>query len=340
MAKTILAVDVGYGNTKAVWGPARDKSCEMIFKSIAPLTSEAVDDDAYKDFARVNRVTIGANGNNYLVGPEAYKAGSSAPMLGRDYVKHDQYLALLRGAMYYMMKNSGVIVKKIDGLVVGLPVSNFIAQKEALLDLAKGVHTIPTLQGLREDYGPTVDVGVEKVLVLPQPIGALRNHAGKMETGDESVNLIVDPGYNTFDWVTAYGSRPDMQRSGSFDGGVAHILRTVGNKAGKDLGVGFIDFVQCEEALSKGVLWHEAKYYPFQKYAAVADGAAIEIVNRFASSLDTSRPFNRIVMAGGGAKYYLNAMRKRFPDYEIMVDEDSVMANARGFYLYAAGLLF
>lgn len=340
MAKTILAVDVGYGNTKFVWGAARDASSEMIFKSIAPAVQQE-DDDAYKEFAgSVDRVAITVNSKKYFVGPEAYFLGSSAPILGKDYVKHDEYLALLRGAMYFMMKKSGVIRKTIDGLVVGLPVSNFITNKQALVDLAKGVHTLPTPPGLRSVYGQTIDVLVDKVLVLPQPIGALRNYAGKMEAGDDSVNLIVDPGYNTFDWVTAYGARPDMQRSGSFDGGVAHILRTIGNKAGKDLGVGFIDFVQCEEALKKGVLWHETTNYPFTKYAAVADDAAFEIVNKFASSLDTSRPFNRIVMAGGGAKYYLNAMRKRFPDYEIMVDEDSVMANARGFYLFAAGLLF
>lgn len=44
-------------------------------------------------------------------------------------------------------------------------------------------------------------------------------------------------------------------------------------------------------------------------------------------------------MTGGGAKFYANALRKRFPNYEIVVDADSVMTNARGFHLLASGLL-
>ena len=192
---------------------------------------------------------------------------------------------------------------------------------------------------MRSMYGSTFNVLVEKVLVLPQPIGALRNYSGNLQTGDNSVSLIVDPGYNTFDWVIAYGMRPDMQRSGSFDGGVAYIFREVSVQAGKTLGIGVIDFLQCEDALNTGILSHKSRIYPFEQFRGIADDAAAEIVNKFASALDTTRPFHKIVMAGGGAKYYVSALRKQFPDFEIVASNDSVMANARGFYAFAASLL-
>jgi plasmid segregation protein ParM len=338
MSKTILAVDVGYGNTKLVWGAARDSSCELLFKSIAPTTRQ--NDDAFADFSQpMDRVAINVNNRNFLVGPEAYLTGSTSSILDKDYIKHDEYLALLRGAMYYMMKKSGTIKQKIDGLVVGLPISNFNEHRDSLQKLAVGVHTLPTPSGMRNLYGSTFDVLVDKVLVLPQPIGALRNYSGNLHAGDNSVSLIVDPGYNTFDWVIAYGLRPDMQRSGSFDGGVAHIFREVSAQAGKTLGIGMIDFVQCEDALNTGILSHKSRSYPFEQFKGIAEDAAAEIVNKFASALDATRPFHRIVMAGGGASFYVTALRNQFPDFKIVVSSDSVMANARGFYAFAAGLL-
>jgi plasmid segregation protein ParM len=338
MTKTILAIDIGYGNTKLVWSGTRDSSCELLFKSIAPTTRQ--NDDAFADFSQpMDRVAVCVNNRNFLVGPEAYLAGSTSSILDKNFINHDEYLALLRGAMYYMMKKSGTIQQKIDGLVVGLPVSNFLEQRDALFKLAIGVHTLPAPSGMRSMYGSTFDVVVDQVLVLPQPIGALRNYSGNLQAGDNSVSLIVDPGYHTFDWVIAYGMRPDMQRSGSFDGGVAHIFREVSVQAGKTLGIGVIDFVQCEDALNTGILLHKSRSYPFQQFNEIAEDAAAEIVNKFASALDATRPFNRIVMAGGGAKFYVTALRKRFPDFEIAVSSDSVMANARGFYAFAAGLL-
>ncbi len=338
MTKTILAIDVGYGNTKLVWGGARDDSCELIFRSIAPTTRQ--NDDAFAGFSQpLDRIAISVNNRNFLVGPEAYLAGSATTTLHKDYIKHDEYLALLRGAMYYMMKKSGTLKHKIDGLVVGLPVSNFAEHRDALLRLASGVHTLPTPVGMRNLYGATFDVMVDQVLVLPQPIGALRNFAGNLPAGDNSVSLIIDPGYNTFDWLTAYGMRPDMVRSGSFDGGVAHVLREVSLQAGKTLGIGAIDFVQCESALSTGVLSHKSKNYAFDTFKTIAEDAAAEIVNKFVSVLDATRPFDRIVMAGGGAKYYVNALSRKFPDFEVVASNDSVMANVRGFYAFASGLL-
>lgn len=339
MTRTILAVDVGYGNTKAVWGAVDDGSCEVIYKSIAPRAGNSTDDDYTDSKGSFDRAVINVNGSNYFVGREAYLVGASVPLLAKNYIQNDVYMALLRGAMHFMIKRTGVVRKKIDGLVVGLPVSQFNSKRKDLQELVRGIHPIPTPKSMVNIYGPNLDVFVDKVLVLPQPIGALRNLIGKMDADDKSVSLIVDPGYNTFDWVTSDGARPDMQRSGSFDGGVAHILRTVGNQAAKDLDLGFVDFVQCEVGLETGGLWHDGATIPFDKYKSVADEAAYEIVSKFRSRLDMSRPFNRIVMAGGGAKYYVNAMRKAFPDYEITVDKDSVMANARGFYQVGAGLL-
>jgi plasmid segregation protein ParM len=133
--------------------------------------------------------------------------------------------------------------------------------------------------------------------------------------------------------------RADLERSGSFEGGVAHILRSVSNQASKNLGIGAIDLNECELALEKGEVVVNAKKHDFKQFQDIAESAADEVVDRFINALDRTRRFDQIIMTGGGAKYYVSALRRRFPDYKIIADKDSIMTNARGFYLFAAGLL-
>lgn len=338
MSKVILAVDVGYGNTKLVWGPHQDLSCEIHFPSIAHTVVRKT--DHLDVLESMERIGIVVGGTQFLVGPEAFEAGG-VPILDTNFVARPQYLALLRGAIYYMMRKSGVVHRHIDGLVVGLPISNFGQHKDALTKLASGIHIIPTPPGMVDIHGPNIEVIIDKVLVLPQPIGALRAHAGSVSSiaDANSTNLIIDPGYNTFDWLMARGMRADIERSGSFEGGVAHILRSVSNQAGKHLGFGAIDLKECEMALEKGEVVVKSKKYPFTEYRDIAESAADAVVDRFLNQLDRTRRFDQIVMTGGGAKYYVNALRRQFPDYKILVDDDSIMTNARGFYLFAASLL-
>lgn len=146
-------------------------------------------------------------------------------------------------------------------------------------------------------------------------MGALRVHAGRVANAanSSSANLIIDPGYNTFDWLMASGMRADLERSGSFGGGVSHILKEVSHQTGMALGVGTLDMIECEEALESGVLVAGAKNYDFTPFRAVAEGVADDVIDRFINALNFNRRFSQIIMTGGGAKFYANALRKRFP---------------------------
>lgn len=334
----ILAVDVGYGNTKLCWGATRDAATEFTFKSLAPISVQK--QTLLTGSEGMDRIGIYVNGNQYLVGPEAGDAGG-VPTLETNFVGRPQYLALLRGALYYMMKRSGVVHLAIDGLVVGLPVSNFNEHRAALEKLCVGVHTIPTPAGLSDTYGPTIDVDVKRVLVLPQPIGALRLHAEKDSAiaDPNKTTMIIDPGYNTFDWLVSRGMRVDIERSGSFEGGVAHILKAVSNQAGKHLGVGALDFNELELALESGELFVNSKKYDFRSYKAIAEAAADSVVDRFLNAHNHIGRIHQVVMSGGGAKFYVDALSRRFPGHKILAEKDSIMSNVRGFYLSATGLL-
>lgn len=346
-SKTIVAIDVGYGNTKAVWGRSlpneRTQGGEICFKSVAPLTSKDPNILADTAVQAMDRVQVQANGQWYLVGPDAFLAGGGHP-LDSDYVRRNEYLALLRGALHYMFKSTGIVTSKIDALALGLPISNYGAHKEALKALGKQDHIIAVPVGLRPVFGDAVTVAVDNVVVLPQPLGALRAHSelrGRDSRAHrpDALNLIVDPGYNTFDWLLCKGLQPDLTRSGSFQGGVSQILRAVSSAAGLQLACGHIDLVECEQALETGELHANGRKYAFGPYQPVAENAAEEIVDRFVNAIDMRRRFDNIIMTGGGAKFYASALRRRLPAYTIVVDEQSLMMNARGFYLIAQDLL-
>lgn len=338
----ILAVDVGFGNTKAVWGA--DPASEICFKSLTPSTS--IDPNAFSgtSLLPLDRIQIQVAGNVYFVGPDAYMAGGSYH-LDPDYIKRQEYLALLRGAIFYMFKNTGRVVRELDALVLGLPVSSFAKLKDQLTKVARFEHPVPVPMAYSLEFGDNIMVTAKKVLVLPQPMGALRHSGGLSGSaansmfGANTVNLVIDPGYNTFDWLVSSGFQPDLARSGSFQGGVAQILREVSGVAGMKLGVGQIDLVECEIALETGELRANGKKIPFQEFAQVAQRAAAEVVDRFVGALDMRRRFDNIIMTGGGAKFYEHALRKRFPDYNIVVHADSVMTNARGFRMMASDML-
>ncbi len=46
-----------------------------------------------------------------------------------------------------------------------------------------------------------------------------------------------------------------------------------------------------------------------------------------------------VILSGGGANHYLDALRQRLPRFQITAATDSVMDNARGFWLSGNDLL-
>jgi plasmid segregation protein ParM len=351
MSKTILAADVGYGNTKAVWSKpgtrSPDSIGEICFRSIAPVSFNP------EFFAlsgvgagALDRVLVPIDGLHHIVGPDATITGG-VRTLDPDYVNRGEYRALLAGAIHYMMKSTGRIAQSLDVLAVGLPVSNFMGKRAALKGVVSKVHHVPVPASLRHLAGgkDLIDVVAKKVMVLPQPFGALRlaldaSMAGDLFDEEDEVNLVIDPGYNTFDWFLSRGLDPELEHCGSFPGGVSQIIKEVSHAAGLRLGSGDVNFADAELALSTGVLNLGGRKLDFTPYRAVAQHAAQRVVDEFLASFNPERiGVSKIFLAGGGAMHYLEPIRRRLPEFDVTAEADSVMSNARGFWLLANDLL-
>jgi plasmid segregation protein ParM len=334
MKKIVLAADIGYGNVKAVWGADRSAESEIIFRAIASPISKSSNDEV---IATIGRVPIVVDDDIFLVGPDAYKSTGSS-ILDFDFVARKEYQAFLRGAMHYMFVKTGVY-HTINTLAVGLPISNYTSQKSELLAVCKGMHEIPTPPSLVNGLGPTIKVNIENVIVLPQPLGALSIYGAKCALANRNIGstLIIDPGFKTLDWVFSHDMNVDMHRSGSFTGGVSSLLREISGIVGKKLGVGYVDLIEVEKAVSCGKIFAGGRVHDFTPFIGIVKEAAAKIVDRFFNALDIEREFDSIVLTGGGGKYYIDAIARKFPTHNINYESDAVMDNARGFYLVARG---
>ena len=82
--KSILALDIGYGNTKAVWRqPKSDSSTwgEICFRSVAPRVVV----DVGTSLASLDRVIVCVGQDRFYVGPKATLEGGVARTTPRLY---------------------------------------------------------------------------------------------------------------------------------------------------------------------------------------------------------------------------------------------------------------
>jgi plasmid segregation protein ParM len=325
----VRAIDIGYGNTKLTTGHpvGQDISCKM-FPSLAPHASANGDLGAGM-LAKRETVKIEVAGVHYEVGPDAELAQSGIArnrVLLTDYCKSDSYMALLRGAMSFMGVN------RIDLLALGLPVSTYSTHKNDLIELAAGSH-----------HCGNRTVHVQNVRVYPQPLGGFFDFSVRSKLFAQmstEINLLIDPGFFTLDWLVTSGIKTLEGRSGAAnDGGMSSILRAMSKAIAKDykcdeteLG----DVERIDSALRNNTnmrLFGET--IDVKKYLPIGMSKAEEAINAMMTTIGRTGDIANIVLVEGGSSLYAEAIKARFPKHKIALAHDPVFANARGFQLIA-----
>jgi plasmid segregation protein ParM len=291
MEHLVRAIDVGYGFVKYVTlVDGRKIHCNS-FPSLAPPAGR-------KDLAEAlgkkrNTVEIEADGLRFEVGPDA--ALAQGTFVGRnlddDYCLTPAYLALVRGALHYMRVDS------IDLLVVGLPVSTFASKRAALKARLLGSHPLPEREVL-----------VREVLVLSQPHGALGTyglaHRNYREVAGE-VNLVIDCGSRTFDWLVAKGFHAVDQKSRAVNRGMIDVVDAIAEQLAQHLGAPFSDFEKIDRALRTGTRpTIMGKTVDLEPYLPAARKIAQDAVQELRRRVDAATDIDNIVLAGGGAFFF------------------------------------
>lgn len=131
-----------------------------------------------------------------------------------------------------------------------------------------------------------------------------------------------------------------MDISGAFSGDVSRLLRAVTRRVSQDHDIDAPELSRVQEALNDGVLNTGVRRIDMAPYEEVMQREAESVVSSFMQRFVPGElGIQRIFLTGGGARFYLSALQERLPEYSIAVLPDSLMSNARGYYLAGRDLL-
>lgn len=330
--KIARAIDIGYGSTKFTVSDGmggQDIQCRM-FPSVAPVAAK---DSIDKYLDKKESVIVEVDSEYYEVGPDAMIAmpSNAARSLDLDFVRRPSYMALAKGALHYMQ------VPRIDHLVVGLPVSSMQALAEQVRAKLTGKHTLP---------GRTITV--EHVECTPQPVGGLVDYASRhqlLKQVEVTTQLLIDPGYFTLDWLVVHGRKMAAPRSGAANNaGMAAIVRAIAERLTRrikerdGIAADVTESVlqRMDEALrTEREFRFNGKVESLDEYMSAARHVTDDGLAKLRARVGSLADVDSIVLVGGSAHLYKQAVCEAFPGYDIRIAKEPVFANVRGFQLLA-----
>lgn len=350
--KIVRAIDAGYGLTKFIQSVNPDGSlvCKQ-FPSMAVPSDPATMRSLNVRQRDTIDVMIGAA--SYEVGYDVLQAQTGNDVgreIGEAWSSSDMYRAVMLGALHYMG------LDKIDTLVLGLPVSQYLSEERCkkLADEYRGTLDLP---GNRK-------VTISDVVIRPQPFGgyidsgnhidqinsvirnlrqgrnegqiAIKELSGPGDLINESCVLVVDPGEHTLDWLLVDRGVINTKASGAAsDSGRHRIVREVQRAIEKDLDrqVNPANLPRINEALRSGsALKIGGQLVDLSKYSTVVAQAVADPISRLIEGLrGLEDRIDIVILVGGHPDIYERALRERFPYTPVVVLDDSLHANVRGF---------
>jgi len=320
------AIDIGYSSVKIVSGAASGKPKSIILPSGAgPLTLLP------RSFGGTNSdyPTVQIGGESWAAGIDPTKLDGWSRELHADYPSTDQYMALYLAALLVTGADT------IDRLVTGLPVSQ--AQDNGRVDTLRA-----TLTGTHQ-ITPQRKITVKQVDVIPQPVGAwldyVTNQASDAELAVLSSRvLVIDPGFFSTDWTVIEGGDMRGAYSGTSTIAMSATLeeanRLIAIDHGGSVGRDRLDRTLRDGGSSISVYGQVIEIADYIAKAATTTARQALAEMRQNLRLDTA-PYDAILLTGGGAKVYADAVKHIYPHAKILTAKDTVCANARGFWSYA-----
>lgn len=162
----------------------------------------------------------------------------------------------------------------------------------------------------------------------------------EIESPNDLVNdhcvLVVDPGEYTMDWLLVDRGMINTKASGAAsDSGRHRIVRDVHRAIEQDLGrpVAPANLSRINDALcTGGTLKLGGQIVDLKKYATVVAQSVADPISRLVEGLrGLEDRIDLILLVGGHPDIYERELKSRFPFTPIVVPEDALYANVRGF---------
>ena len=333
---TIGSLDIGYGNTKYLSGIGEDGELKLgTFPSITPLASS--NKISGNMFMSRDTHVVDVEGTLYEVGVESEDLISgantdAAKVLDESYIFSNQYKALFLGALTYMDE------EVFDILVVGLPV-NYIHNADKLAEACTGTFDLP--EGKK--------CIVKRVIVIPQPLGGFYQVAIDQELYEDMLgefNLVIDPGYLTFDVLTTKGLTPIDPRSDAIPGGMSKILNALAKSVSEELGKKYDDLNAIDKGIRTLRKFKNEDGTTIKRRAIKVGKQIIELdphikkmipvidnsITSMKNIVKTYDDIENIILVGGAESIFYKRIEKHLVDREIFKADNALYSNVIGFF--------
>jgi plasmid segregation protein ParM len=326
--KVVRALDLGWGYTKYSTKNPVDGEVEFhSFPSLAPRHTGV--DMTMSIMGRRDTAVVNVDGTKYEVGPDSgdLDVNDASRSLNDNFIHTEQYKAVFFGALHYIGE------PQIDLLVVGLPLSG-MGSAAKLKELMVGTHKI----------SETVTVVVKDALVLPQPLGGLYHCfslAGtrpELEFIKEEMNLVIDPGFLTFDFLLSNGEKVVENRSSAHTGGVSKVLRSIGESISAKFGIKYENLGAIDKGLRRRKIKINGEVEQLEEHIKNTRSVLEGSVNYLRNIVGDGSDIDNIILLGGGSGIYRKTIEQYYPKHTLIALDEAQTANVRGYQ--AAGERF
>lgn len=319
----VRSIDVGYGNVKFCHGETDEKLECGHFPSIAKAHTGV--DRGASVMTKRDLIEVQSGESKFLVGRDSIDTLSARDDRGghlqTNYIDTPQYLALFRGALRYIGDDS------IDLLVSGLPVNHFAQDKNRMRERLIGEHRFPD--------GKIINI--KDAWIIPQPVGGFIEYfmsSSQINQIDDIKSLTLDVGYYTLDWLTCRGLKMQDERSGSTPGGMSLILEKLTQLISADRQATFTDVNIVDAGIRNGFRTRiQGAEYDFSHLIPKMEDHIITAIQSVVRSVGSLDDIDVVVLVGGGANCYKKIVQKLLNNREIIVPDNGIYSNVKGFYL-------
>ncbi|MCC5612501.1 PRTRC system protein D [Nostoc sp. CHAB 5834] len=317
----VRSVDLGWGYTKLSRCNKKTGELEYLsFPSLAPRHTGV--DLSMSILGKRDTVVVNVDGTKYEVGPDSgdLDTNDASRNLNDAYMHTEQYKAVFLGALHYIGE------PEIDLLVVGLPLNN-MHNAHKLKQLMEGVHKVHD----------TLTVTVKEALVLPQPLGGLvhcfskKESIPELEFIEEEMNLVIDPGFLTFDFLLSNGEKVVENRSSAYSGGVSKVLRSIAESISAKFNIKYENLSAIDAGLRRRYIKINGVKEPLEEHIRNTKPVLESAVNYMRNILGDGSDVDNIILLGGGGAVYRKTIEQYYPNHKVIAVEDGQLAIVRGY---------
>lgn len=317
-----LGLDIGYSNVIGTFGNGNGQHESIVRPSQAAPLKEVPGDSAL----RAGEVLVDVDGELWIAfaAPGRVQDGRE---LHEHYTKSAAYKALFKASLLHAAGESNVI----DHLVTGLPVSQSRDESyvQGVVEMMTGSHKVTANRTIE----------VKSVTVVAQPIGTLTDiycSSDHAEVVEESVSLILDPGFFSVDWVLFDHKELISQSSSSSVKAMSVLLEACNSDIARHHG-GNPGMEKIEHALQSGrnyIMMFGQRVDLTDHLRRAADIVIPAVFTEIKQTLrfHKGRAIDCVILGGGGADVYEPYTKQEFPESLVIKPVDSVKSNAIGFY--------